>query len=116
MAMHHFGSGICSHSLTMGSANFLLMGPLTSRTSHCLGLDLKNTPKRSASNRLAPAAAISRAQHLIPRWRGNRDFLWLQLNTRPTRTPITSLIRLALRASSVMSPTVSTSILLLKTE
>ena len=116
MAMHHFGSGICSHSLTMGSANFLLTGPLTSRTSHCRGLDLKKTPKRSASNRLAPAAAISKAQHLMPRWSGKRDLRWPQLNILPASTPMISFMRLAFSASSVTSPTTSTSILLLKTE
>ena len=81
-----------------------------------LGLDLKKTPNRSASNLLAPAAAISNAQHLIPRWRGKSDFRWLQLKTLPTNTPITSLILLAFKASSVMSPTVSTSSLLLNVE
>ena len=55
MAMHHFGSGICSHSLTMGSADFLLTGPLTSRTSHCRGLDLKKTPNLSDEVRILPS-------------------------------------------------------------
>ena len=115
IAMHHFGSGICSQRRTSGSANFLLTGPFTNKTSHWRGLDLKKTPNRSASNRLAPAAAISSAQHFIPRWRGKSDFLWPQLKSLPAKTPITSLILDAFRASSVTWPTVSTRILLLKT-
>src|SRR3972149_1616130 len=53
-------------------------------------------PKRSASYRGSEVAAISIAQHMIPKWRGQVEFRFAQLKKSPT-TP-------ALRRSRTAPP------------
>ena len=111
--MQYFGSGICSHSLTILSANFFEIGPFTNSTSDCLGDERNKTPNLSPSNLGVAAAAISIAQHFIPKWSVKSDFLPAQLKNRPASTLRNCLIRVALSASSVTPPTISTNARLL---
>src|SRR5262245_34561298 len=67
MAMTYFGSGICSYNRRTRLAILNVTVPATIIRSAWRGV-ARNAPapKRSMSNRLAPAAIISMAQHARP--------------------------------------------------
>jgi hypothetical protein len=58
----------------MAGSIFLEMVPATIITSHCLGDGLNTSaPKRARSNREAPVAIISMAQHASPKVMGQSE-------------------------------------------
>jgi hypothetical protein len=83
--MHHFGSGIWSHTRLMTGAIFNVGVPATIIRSLCLGLG-RNTPapNLSISNRDAPVAIISMAQQARPNVIGQSADLRAQLKTKST--------------------------------
>src|SRR5215471_144083 len=85
IAMHHFGSGIWSHTLFMTGAIFNVGVPATIIRSDCRGLG-RNTPapNLSMSKREAPVAIISIAQQARPNVIGQRADFRAQLNTKST--------------------------------
>src|SRR5580658_6559446 len=81
IAITHFGSGICSYSVTSLWATFQVTVPFTIIRSHWRGEERGTTPNRSASQRAPNAAANSMAQQARTQWSGKREFRPAQLNT-----------------------------------
>src|SRR6185369_12595636 len=83
--MHHFGSGIWSHTRLMTGPIFSVGVPATIIKSDWRGLG-RNTPapKRSMSKRDAPVAIISMAQQASPNVIGHSADLRAQLKTKST--------------------------------
>src|SRR5512138_3289797 len=74
MAMHYFGLGIWSQSIWIAGPIFFEIVPATIMTSDWRGDGLKTpAPKRSRSNREAPAAIISIAQQARPKVIGHSE-------------------------------------------
>ena len=85
MAMHHFGSGIWSHTRLMTGAILSVGVPATIIKSDWRGLGRKTpAPNRSISKRDAPVAIISIAQQASPNVIGHSADLRAQLNTKST--------------------------------
>src|SRR6516225_5850864 len=85
MEMTHFGSGIWSYTRRTMGAIFSVTVPATMIRSDCLGLGRKiPAPNRSISNREAPVAIISIAQHARPNVIGQSADLRAQLKTKST--------------------------------
>src|SRR5215469_13641781 len=80
--MHHFGSGIWSHTRFNTGAIFSVTVPATIIKSACRG-EGRNTsaPNRAISNREVVLAIISIAQHASPNVSGQIALLRAQLNT-----------------------------------
>ncbi len=86
IAMHHFGLGIWSQSISIAGAIFLAMVPATIMTSDWRGEGLKTpAPKRSRSKREAPAAIISIAQHARPNVIGHSELARARLKISSRR-------------------------------
>src|SRR5215467_14073164 len=83
--MHHFGSGIWSHTLFITGAILSVGVPATIIRSDCRGLG-RNTPapNLSMSKRDAPVAIISIAQHARPKVIGQSADFRAQLKTKST--------------------------------
>src|ERR1700684_2797030 len=76
MAMHHLGSGICSQIRFTDNAILYVTVPATIMQSAWRGENrITSEPKREISNRLAPAAINSMAQHARPIGMGQTEFL-----------------------------------------
>src|SRR5688572_23358655 len=82
MAIAHFGSGIWSYTRRTTGPIFKVTVPAIMIKSLCRGLGRKTpAPKRSMSNRPAPVAIISMAQHARPKVMGQSADLRAQLTT-----------------------------------
>jgi hypothetical protein len=80
--MHHFGSGICSHTRFSTGDIFSVTVPATIIKSAWRGDGLKTSaPKRAISNREVVEAIISMAQHAKPNVSGQIALLRAQLKT-----------------------------------
>src|SRR5215216_1445943 len=80
--MAHFGSGIWSKTRRTTGPIFRVTVPAIMIRSLCRGLGRKTpAPKRSMSNRPAPVAIISMAQHAKPNVMGQSADLRAQLTT-----------------------------------
>src|SRR5215210_8346429 len=83
--MHHFGSGIWSHTRLMTGAILSVGVPATIIKSDWRGLGRKTpAPNLSISKRDAPVAIISIAQQASPNVIGHSADLRAQLNTKST--------------------------------
>src|SRR5215831_15747961 len=92
MAIHHFGSGIWSQTRFITGPIFNVGVPATIIRSDWRGLGRKTpAPKRSMSNRDAPVAIISIAQHARPNVMGHNADFRAQLKTRSTVVVMTPL-------------------------
>src|SRR5579885_1272850 len=80
--IHHFGSGICSHTRFSTGPIFSVTVPATIIRSDCRG-EGRNTsaPNRAISNRAVVEAIISIAQHARPKVSGQMADFRAQLNT-----------------------------------
>src|SRR5215469_4019059 len=80
--MHHFGSGICSHTRLSTGPIFKVTVPATIIRSAWRGEGRKTSaPKRAISNRAVVDAIISMAQQARPKVRGQMADLRAQLKT-----------------------------------
>ena len=80
--MHHFGSGIWSHSRMSGPAILVVQVPATMRTSACRGLARNgNIPQRSMSFFEVAVDIISIAQHASPDSSGHSEFIRIRSRT-----------------------------------
>jgi hypothetical protein len=80
--MHHFGSGICSHTRFSTGDIFSVTVPATIIKSACRGDGLKTSaPNRAMSKREVVEAIISMAQHARPNVSGQIALLRAQLKT-----------------------------------
>jgi len=80
--IHHFGSGICSHTRFSTGDIFSVTVPATIIKSACRGDGLNTSaPNRAISNRDVVDAIISIAQHASPNVSGQIALFRAQLNT-----------------------------------
>jgi hypothetical protein len=80
--MHHFGSGICSHTRFSTGDIFSVTVPATIMRSACRGEGRKTSaPNRAISNREVVDAIISIAQQASPNVSGHIALLRAQLKT-----------------------------------
>src|SRR5215469_16243748 len=91
IAMHHLGSGIWSQIRLTDSAILYVTVPATIMQSDWRGEKrITSDPNREMSNRLAPTAINSMAQHARPIGIGQTEFLRNQLRAASTVVITTS--------------------------